>query len=246
MNELAVIEKAEIVPTLDELAALINADHLHVQDSLRAAVEKAIEIGEQLSQARMRVGRGWGAWCVFNIDLPAATISTYILMATYKRVCSEMPSVTAARRFLMAEGHLLAERRAGRRTVNFDLDLAGMLRQEGWSDLNIARVLDVSTSQVRYGLLPHKGKAELEIASRKRKERRSITKELEDRSARAAAADKIGGGVNATFKAVRRAQIDANNLSETGSTPEIRQAATLAYRAMCRAEDEIAKILVLG
>lgn len=235
MSELAVIEKAEVVPSLDELAVTINNAIKRSRDALDAGVREAIEVGRQLTEARALVPRGeWMRWIRSQVIADYHAISTYMQLYSYREVIGSAPSVIVAQRMLA---------RAPREEAIPDLDPDDVRRlaSAGWAASNIAAHLGVSVQVVQNVLDPSRITRKLA-----KKRANEASKRSRIRHERAIKAERVGGGINASFKQIRSTQLVLNSLSETGATPEIRQAATLAYRAVCRAEDEIAKILSLA
>lgn len=234
------MERTEILPSLDELAETINREHEFVEQSFSAGVAHAVTCGEQLLAARSLVPKGnWCKWCEENLSFSLASAGVYIRLASFSEIAKAAPSISAGVKMLAAAGKFLEsdlERK-------FDTEDAQMLLDAGWSYTNIGKALGVSRNSVIMRLDPEQRARHNEL-SKARKKRKRVERDALRRQTIAEAASKAGGGIDRTFKAIRAAQREANNLSETGDTPETRQAATLAYRAMGRAEDEIAKILV--
>lgn len=240
VTDLAVIETAEVVPTLDELAKAINQQHGLVFRQIKGAIDHGIQAGEFLLQARFLAPRGaWKAWVEENLDISYAASANYIRIAMYRDIVGDAPTMKAALKLIAGQPRSWLSDGQGQK---FNIEDAQKLRDAGWTYQAIGDHLGIAAQTVWTRLDPAAGMKKQELDAKRRRRVASESK-AKKRQERAEAAELVGGGISVTFKAIRRAQIDANNLSETGATTEIRQAATLAYRAICRAEDEIAKIL---
>lgn len=240
----AVAVRAVVVPLIDELAATANREHdLSVKAGLEA-IEHAILVGEALLAARKLVATGeWYRWLDNNTTFSRALATVYQRVAHYKHLVGSAPSLNAAQRMLRGEPDI-APKGQPKATARPWAQDAHKLREAGSTQDQIAEILGVSQSSVSQELNP-KVRAKVMERNRRREQKRRAANKVFNRAKRDSAAKRAGGGISELYSRIRLAAESAGALGDTGETPEIRLAATLAHRAIVRAEDEIAKVLGL-
>lgn len=231
-------------PSLDELRDTINREHGLAHEAASATIEHALRCGEAILEARKTCR--WGEWGKFlkSLNFSAPTVQRYMLLARYKEIVGESPSIVAALRAIRDEDHRpldpLAEGHT-KRPVRWIED-AKRLHASGATIKEIAEICHVPPTAAAYYVDPEYRARRISDAAEQSARRRQERK-TQALAKQAAAAKKIGGGISDCYSRIRLAAEALDALARDGSAQETRVRANAALNSIYRAQDEIVALL---
>lgn len=242
--------------TLEELAALANANYVAMGNALTRAVACAITIGDVLNEARDRFTAvpEWERWLSENFHAGYSGANNYMRLAFYKdKLPAEAwirgpelphkgyakPGLTSALSYVRG---LPPIRRSGSQR-QLDWKEANRLHKEGLRYSEIATLLGFDPETVRYACQP-KARQRLIDAQRRRRERarkaEAALKERQEAQTLRKEMKAEGGPVEEAWNLIRKA-LDVAQQAYDRSGGEKRRVISATIAALHAAEDEIKK-----
>lgn len=241
------INEMMVMPTLSELAVIINREHECAIGSARTTLVHGIACGEALLAAdRLCPPRQWTRWLAENVAaLSLAQCYNYMRVAQHKDkllAYSGPQTIVQAKHYLRDIG---AEGRLRSAEVDVDVALARRLRSEGMSYNAIAKELGVSAPTVKVRLEPPSAKRvntqRNASRARRRAERAALAKSETD-----AAVKRRGGDASKVYALLRQAEQMLDSLSRSDVGHDERERYRTALGLAHKAEDEIVRALRIG
>lgn len=243
MTDLAIRNDQEVVgpePTLAELAATANREHLEASEAAYSSLLHAICAGEALLQARKHVDRGdWIDWLGSNFHASHVTASAYMRFAFYKeRLDVQKMSIKEAKGSL---AFLPDVSRRGARKYDDDVTAeCRHLREKGLTFREIGELVGISDSTVAIRLNPGRAARHRETTRRWRAQQRAARQALHEKTGEAAVKRK--GGTTATaYGQVRKALQNLQRAHDETVERDVKAAVKDAMHLLHQAEEAIVK-----
>lgn len=245
---------AEVMPTLDELAAIANQKGALVEsaiDDARAAfsvgLTHAIAAGAALTQAKMMVARGgWRDWVARHINYNRSTVERFVRLYHYRDFLSEYGHTSSVKKALSALAGMKCAPSPHLGKVGSGIKFtAKKMRSEGATYKDIAEVCGVSWATAKALVDPEYHQQINARARAKQQRSRDATKALA-RQERDAAVAATGGEPAAAYASLRKAVAAIDKALDASTDSEEREALQAAMSAMHKAEDAIVRALRIG
>lgn len=233
----------DVAPSLDDLAATANHEHIMCTNASRTAVTHAITAGVALLSAREIVATGeWARWCERNFKGSYRTAIAYMRFATYRDHLQS--TMTWAEAQAATSGLPDIRPRGG--AVQYEDDLrahAVALAREGRPQSEVAERLGVSQPSVSRWLDPDKRRRQNAASRALREKQRAALAATEREQEIKRAVRKAGAALSEAYSmSARMAKVLAQAEAEA-TTAEARAALADATGHYHRMQDAIVRAL---